>query len=109
MMVDISHVGKKTMLDAVRISRAPVIASHSSTTAFADVPRNMDDEQLRALKQNGGVMQTVALGGYVPGHGAAARLDAAGVARGIGITGGRGADGGRGGAGAADAPPPPPE
>src|SRR5688572_21282824 len=60
-MVDISHVGKQTMLEATRLSRAPVIASHSSTSAFANVPRNMDDEQLRVLKENGGVMQTVAL------------------------------------------------
>jgi membrane dipeptidase len=64
-MVDISHVSKDAMLHAVRVSRAPVIASHSSTTALAPVSRNMDDEQLLALKANGGVMQTVALGGFV--------------------------------------------
>ena len=64
-MVDVSHISKDAMLDAVRLSRAPVIASHSSTRALADHPRNMDDEQLLALKENGGVMQTVALGGYV--------------------------------------------
>jgi len=64
-MVDISHVGKQTMLEATRLSRAPVIASHSSTTAYANHSRNMDDEQLLALKQNGGVMQTVAFNGYV--------------------------------------------
>jgi membrane dipeptidase len=64
-MVDVSHISKDAMLDAVRLSRAPVIASHSSTRALADVPRNMDDEQLLALEQNGGVMQTVALGGFV--------------------------------------------
>jgi membrane dipeptidase len=65
MMVDISHVSKECMMQATALSRAPVIASHSSTRAFADVPRNMDDEQLLALKKNGGVMQTVALAGYV--------------------------------------------
>jgi membrane dipeptidase len=53
------------MLHAVRVSRAPVIASHSSTRAVADHPRNMDDEQLRALARNGGVMQTVAFAAYV--------------------------------------------
>ena len=104
MMVDISHVGKKTMLDAVRISRAPVIASHSSTTAFANVPRNMDDEQLLALKKNGGVMQTVALGGYVriaaPQRDSSLRV----LRAEFGVTAGRGGrggarGGGRGGAG----------
>lgn len=64
-MVDVSHISKAAMLDAVRLSKAPVVASHSSTRALADVPRNMDDEQLRALAENGGVMQTVALGGFV--------------------------------------------
>jgi membrane dipeptidase len=64
-MVDVSHISKAAMLDAVRLSRAPVIASHSSTRALADHPRNMDDEQLQALKTNGGVMQTVAFSAYV--------------------------------------------
>ena len=64
-MVDVSHISKAAMLDAVRLSKAPVIASHSSTKAIADVARNMDDEQLLALKENGGVMQTVALGAFV--------------------------------------------
>ena len=64
-MVDVSHISKAAMLDAVRLSRAPVIASHSSTRALADNPRNMDDEQLLALRDNGGVMQTVALGSFV--------------------------------------------
>ena len=64
-MVDVSHISKSAMLDAVRVSRAPVIASHSSTRALADTPRNMDDEQLLALRANGGVIQTVALGAFV--------------------------------------------
>ncbi len=64
-MVDVSHISKNAMLDAARLSRAPVIASHSSVRALADHPRNMDDEQLLALKANGGVMQTVAFDGYV--------------------------------------------
>jgi membrane dipeptidase len=64
-MIDVSHISKKAALDAMRVSKAPVIASHSSTRALADVPRNMDDETLLALKENGGVMQTVALRGYV--------------------------------------------
>ena len=65
MMVDISHVSKACMMQATALSRAPVIASHSSTRARADHPRNLDDEQLRAIRKNGGVAQMVALGTYV--------------------------------------------
>jgi membrane dipeptidase len=65
MMVDISHVSKDCMMQATALSRAPVVASHSSTRAQADHPRNLDDEQLRAIRKNGGVAQMVALGAYV--------------------------------------------
>lgn len=65
MMVDISHVSKECMMQATAMSRSPVIASHSSTRALADVPRNLDDEQLQAIRKNGGVAQMVALAGYV--------------------------------------------
>jgi membrane dipeptidase len=64
-MVDVSHISKEASLDAMRLSRAPVIASHSSVRALADHPRNMDDEQLRALRENGGVIQVVALDDFV--------------------------------------------
>ena len=64
-MVDVSHISKEAALDAMRVSRAPVIASHSSTRAIAEHARNMDDETLLALRDNGGVMQTVAFAGYV--------------------------------------------
>ena len=64
-MVDISHVSKQAMLDATAASRAPVIGSHSSMRNVNDHPRNIDDEQLRVLQENGGVIQTVALGTYV--------------------------------------------
>jgi len=64
-MVDVSHISKNAMLDAARLSRAPVMGSHSSARALCDHPRNMDDEQLLALKENGGVIQTVALGSFV--------------------------------------------
>jgi len=57
MLVDISHVSDKTFYDAVAVSKAPVIASHSSARALADVPRNMTDDMLRALAKNGGVAQ----------------------------------------------------
>ena len=75
MMIDVSHASKAAMLDTVRLSRAPIIASHSSVRALADTPRNLDDEQLLALRDNGGVMQTVALGAFVSSA-AAARGDA---------------------------------
>ena len=64
-MVDVSHVSKQAALEAMALSRAPVIASHSSTLALADHPRNMDDETMLALKEKGGVIQTVALGAFV--------------------------------------------
>ena len=65
MMIDVSHTGKQTMLQATRLSRAPVIASHSSARAVNDNLRNLDDEQLDAIRENGGVVQTVAFAGYV--------------------------------------------
>ncbi|HSH74643.1 MAG TPA: membrane dipeptidase, partial [Longimicrobiales bacterium] len=65
MMVDISHTSKRATLGAMRVSRAPVIASHSSVRALADHVRNLDDETLLALRDNGGVMQTVAYPPYV--------------------------------------------
>jgi membrane dipeptidase len=63
-MVDISHASKKTALDAIRASRAPVIASHSGAAAVAEHVRNLDDEALLALKDNGGVVQVVAFDAY---------------------------------------------
>jgi membrane dipeptidase len=65
MMVDVSHPSKQANLQAIAMSRAPVIASHSAARAVADHSRNMDDEQLMALKKNGGVIQTVAFDSYV--------------------------------------------
>jgi membrane dipeptidase len=56
MMVDISHVSDKTFYDAVALSKAPVIASHSSARAICAHPRNMSDEMLRAVAKNGGVI-----------------------------------------------------
>src|SRR6266851_2213547 len=55
MIVDISHVSDKTFYDVLKVTRAPVIASHSSARALANSPRNMTDEMLRALAANGGV------------------------------------------------------
>jgi membrane dipeptidase len=64
-MVDVSHVSKAAALDAIRLSRAPVIASHSNTRALTDHFRNMDDETLLAIGDNGGVMQATALPVFV--------------------------------------------
>ena len=88
-MVDVSHISKAAMLDAVRVSRAPVIASHSSTRALADHPRNMDDEQLAALKANGGVMQTVAFAAYVKLQPVARQQAVAALRQKYGVTGGQ--------------------
>lgn len=56
MLVDISHVADKSFYDAVAISKAPVIASHSSARALTNAPRNMTDDMLRALAKNNGVV-----------------------------------------------------
>jgi membrane dipeptidase len=55
-MVDISHVSDKTFFDALEVTKAPVIASHSSCRAISNAPRNMTDDMLRALSKNGGVV-----------------------------------------------------
>lgn len=65
MMIDVSHPSKGSMMETVKLSKAPIIASHSSVRALANVSRNMDDEQLLALKKNGGVIQMVALSAYL--------------------------------------------
>ncbi|MHB0962378.1 MAG: dipeptidase [Gemmatimonadaceae bacterium] len=64
-MMDISHPSKASNLQVMALSKAPVIASHSGVRALADVRRNLDDEQLLALKKNGGVAQMVALSSFV--------------------------------------------
>ncbi len=57
MMVDISHVSDKTFYDAIAATKAPVIASHSSSRELTNHPRNMTDDMLRAVAKNGGVVQ----------------------------------------------------
>jgi membrane dipeptidase len=64
-LVDLSHAGKETMMQAADLSRTPIIASHSGVKAVADSARNLDDEQLRKLAEVNGVAQMVALGAYV--------------------------------------------
>jgi membrane dipeptidase len=57
MLIDISHVADKTFYDAIAVTKAPVIASHSSARALTNHPRNMTDDMLRAVAKNGGVVQ----------------------------------------------------
>lgn len=64
-MVDISHASKDAMMQTAALSKAPIIASHSAVRALCDVSRNMDDEQLLALKKTGGVIQVVAYNSFV--------------------------------------------
>jgi membrane dipeptidase len=65
MMVDVSHPSKAAILQAIGLSRAPVIASHSSVRKIANQSRNMDDELLMAVKTNGGVVQINAVADFV--------------------------------------------
>lgn len=65
LMIDISHPSKASSMQTFELSRAPVIASHSAARALCNHSRNMDDEQLQALKRNGGVIQVVAFASYV--------------------------------------------
>jgi membrane dipeptidase len=64
-MVDVSHASKQTMMQTATLSKAPIIASHSAMRALCDISRNMDDEQLLALKKSGGVIQVVAYDSFV--------------------------------------------
>lgn len=64
-LVDLSHPSKQANLQMIKLSKAPVIASHSSARAICDHSRNLDDEELAAIKANGGVVQAVAFRGYV--------------------------------------------
>jgi membrane dipeptidase len=65
MMVDVSHISDKSFYDVIALSKAPVIASHSCARALCDNPRNMNDDMLRALAKNGGVIQMCILSAYV--------------------------------------------
>jgi membrane dipeptidase len=65
MLIDLSHVAVETMDDALRVSKAPVIFSHSSARALCDVPRNVPDDILRRLKDNGGVLMVTFVAGFI--------------------------------------------
>lgn len=65
MMVDVSHISDQAFYDVIELSNAPVIASHSSCRALCESPRNLDDDMLLALKDNGGVIQICILSNYL--------------------------------------------
>ncbi len=65
MLVDISHVSPATMADVLRVSKAPIIASHSSARALADHPRNVPDEILKEMPRNGGVIMVNFFSGFI--------------------------------------------
>ena len=64
-MIDLSHPSKQANIQAIQLSKAPVIASHSGARSLCDHSRNLDDEQLELIRQNGGVVQAVAFRSYV--------------------------------------------
>ena len=113
-MVDLSHPSKQANMQAIALSKAPVIASHSAARALCNHSRDLDDEALLALKKNGGVVQTVAFSNYVktPPPPSAERVAALtkleeefGLPAGSLGRGGRGGGGGRGRGAAGAAPP----
>lgn len=64
-MIDLSHPSKQANIQVLKLTKAPVIASHSGARALSDHSRNLDDEQLELIRKNGGVVQAVALRGFV--------------------------------------------
>lgn len=64
-MIDVSHPSKEAIMQMLDLTRAPLIASHSSARAMSEHSRNLDDEQLMRIKENGGVVQTVAFSSYL--------------------------------------------
>ncbi len=75
-MVDMSHAGEKSFYDALSISRAPIVCSHSNCRALCDVPRNLTDDQLRAIARKGGVVHITLYHGFLRTAGEASILDA---------------------------------
>jgi membrane dipeptidase len=65
MIIDVSHISDKSFYDVINLSKAPVIASHSSVRSVCDNPRNMSDDMIKALAGNGGVIQICILGSYI--------------------------------------------
>ena len=76
MMVDLSHAGERSFYDTLDISSRPVVCSHSSSRALCDHPRNLTDEQLRAIAKRGGVVQVCLYSGFLRSDAPATILDA---------------------------------
>jgi microsomal dipeptidase-like Zn-dependent dipeptidase len=76
LMVDLSHAADKSFYDALEMSRTPIVCSHSSCRALCNHPRNLTDEQMRALAKRGGVMQVTLYPGFLRKDGKATILDA---------------------------------
>jgi len=74
-LVDMSHAGEKSFYDALDISSKPIVCSHSSARALCDHPRNLTDDQMRALAAKGGVAQTTIYNGFLRQDGKACILD----------------------------------
>ena len=77
-MVDLSHASEESFYDAIRMSDLPIVCSHSNCKSLCDVPRNLSDEQLRALAKSGGVAQTTLYHGFLRQDGMATIEDAVG-------------------------------
>ncbi len=75
-MVDLSHGGEKSFYDALDISSTPIVCSHSNCKALCDVPRNLTDDQMRALAAKGGIAHTTLYAGFLRQNGEATILDA---------------------------------
>ncbi|MBO4730586.1 MAG: membrane dipeptidase [Bacteroidaceae bacterium] len=76
MMVDLSHGGVRSFYDALEVCTAPIVCSHASCRALCDHPRNLDDDQMRALARKGGVMQVTLYPGFLRKDSEATILDA---------------------------------
>ncbi|MGQ9620461.1 MAG: dipeptidase [Bacteroidales bacterium] len=77
MMVDVSHISDEAFYDVLKVTKVPVIASHSSCRALCENPRNLSDDMLLALKKNGGVIQICLLSNYLKSPEANPELDSA--------------------------------
>ena len=76
MMVDLSHAGEKSFYDALEVSKQPIVCSHSNARVLCDHPRNLTDDQMRALARAGGVAQVTLYNGFLRTDGEASILDA---------------------------------
>jgi membrane dipeptidase len=106
MMVDVSHPSKASILQAIGLSKAPVIASHSSVRRLANQSRNLDDEMLMAIKTNGGVVQINAVADFIKADPKERAPALAGLRDEFGLSIGRGGGAGATAAGRGPAAPP---